>query len=69
VVVADEFLIRLNAKVGDTLRLGGHSFRIAARLVQEPDRITAGSGIGAAGADFARRAGGDGAAGGGEPGE
>ena len=46
VVVADEFLIRLKAKVGDTLRLGGHSFRIAARVVQEPDRITAGAGIG-----------------------
>ena len=46
VVVADEFLIRLKAKVGDMLRLGGHSFRIAARLVQEPDRITAGAGIG-----------------------
>jgi putative ABC transport system permease protein len=46
VVVADEFLIRLNAKVGDTMRLGGHNFRIAARLVQEPDRITAGAGIG-----------------------
>lgn len=46
VVVADEFLIRLKAHVGDTLRLGGHNFRIAARLVQEPDRITAGAGIG-----------------------
>jgi putative ABC transport system permease protein len=46
VVVADEFLIRLKARVGDTLRLGGHSFRIAARLVQEPDRITAGAGLG-----------------------
>jgi putative ABC transport system permease protein len=46
VVVAEEFLIRLNAHVGSTLRLGGHSFRIAARLVQEPDRITAGAGIG-----------------------
>jgi putative ABC transport system permease protein len=46
VVVADEFLIRLNAKVGDTMRLGGHNFRIAARIVQEPDRITAGAGIG-----------------------
>ena len=46
VVVAEEFLIRLHAKVGDTLRLGGHSFRIAARLVQEPDRITAGAGLG-----------------------
>ena len=46
VVVADEFLIRLKAKVGDSLRLGGHNFRIAARLVQEPDRITAGAGLG-----------------------
>jgi putative ABC transport system permease protein len=40
-VVAEEFLIRLNARVGQTLRLGGRSFRIAAVLKQEPDRITA----------------------------
>jgi putative ABC transport system permease protein len=46
VVVADEFLIRLKAKVGDTLRLGGHNFRISAKLVQEPDRISAGAGLG-----------------------
>jgi putative ABC transport system permease protein len=46
VVVADEFLIRLKANVGDSLRLGGHSFRIAAKLVQEPDRLTAGAGLG-----------------------
>jgi putative ABC transport system permease protein len=46
VVVADEFLIRLKAKVGDTLRLGGHNFKIAARIVEEPDRITAGAGLG-----------------------
>jgi len=46
VVVADEFLIRLKAHVGDSLRLGGHNFRIAARLVQEPDRMTAGAGFG-----------------------
>jgi putative ABC transport system permease protein len=45
-VVADEFLIRLNAKVGQTLRLGGKNFRIAAVLKQEPDRITAGAGLG-----------------------
>jgi putative ABC transport system permease protein len=45
-VVAEEFLIRLNAKVGQSLRLGGQSFRIAAVLVQEPDRLTAGAGIG-----------------------
>src|ERR1017187_9741287 len=45
-VVADEFLIRLNAKVGQTLRLGGKNFRITAVLKQEPDRITAGAGLG-----------------------
>jgi putative ABC transport system permease protein len=45
-VVAEEFLIRLNAQVGQTLRLGGRSFRIAAVLKQEPDRMTAGAGMG-----------------------
>ena len=45
-VVADEFLIRLRAKVGDTLRLGGRNFRITAVLSQEPDRISAGAGMG-----------------------
>ena len=45
-VVADEFLIRLKAQVGDTLRLGGKSFRISAVLKQEPDRISAGAGLG-----------------------
>ena len=46
VVVAEEFLIRLHAHVGDALRLGGHSFRISAVLMQEPDRISAGAGLG-----------------------
>jgi putative ABC transport system permease protein len=45
-VVADEFLIRLNARVGDTLRMGGRDFRITAVLKQEPDRITGGMGLG-----------------------
>ena len=45
-VVADEFLIRLNAHVGDTLRLGGRNFKITAVLKQEPDRMTAGAGLG-----------------------
>jgi len=45
-VVAEEFLIRLNAKVGQTLRLGGRNFRITAVLKQEPDRISAGAGMG-----------------------
>lgn len=46
VVVAEEFLIRLNAHVGQSLRLGGRSFRIAAVLKQEPDRISASAGMG-----------------------
>ena len=45
-VVAEEFLIRLNARVGQTLCLGGRDFRIAAVLRQEPDRISAGAGLG-----------------------
>lgn len=45
-VVAEEFLIRLNAHVGQTLRLGGRNFRIAAVLRQEPDRASAGAGLG-----------------------
>jgi putative ABC transport system permease protein len=45
-VVAGEFLIRLNAHVGETLRLGGMNFKITAELKQEPDRMTAGAGLG-----------------------
>ncbi|MGD0737151.1 MAG: FtsX-like permease family protein [Terracidiphilus sp.] len=45
-VVAEEFLIRLNAHVGQTLRLGGRTFKIAAVLMQEPDRMSAGAGFG-----------------------
>jgi putative ABC transport system permease protein len=45
-VVAEEFLIRLKAQVGQTLRLGGRNFRITAVLKQEPDRLTAGAGMG-----------------------
>lgn len=46
VVVANEFLIRLNAHVGGDLRLGGKTFHIAAVIKQEPDRLSAGAGIG-----------------------
>jgi len=45
-IVSDEFLIRLNAHVGQTLRLGGKNFTITAVLKQEPDRILAGAGLG-----------------------
>lgn len=45
-VVANEFLIRMHARVGDTLRLGGQDFRITAVLQQEPDRMTASTALG-----------------------
>jgi putative ABC transport system permease protein len=45
-VVAEEFLIRLNARVGQTLRLGGRDFRVSAVLQEEPDRLTASAGLG-----------------------
>lgn len=46
VVVADEFLIRMHARVGDTVKLGGQPFHITAVLREEPDRISAGAGLG-----------------------
>ena len=45
-VVSDEFLIRMNANVGDTLRLGNLDFRITSVIKQEPDRISSGMGLG-----------------------
>ena len=68
-VVAEEFLIRLNAQVGQTLRLGGRNFRIAAVLKQEPDRITRRRWTGAAGDDLAGGAGADGPDRAGQPGQ
>jgi putative ABC transport system permease protein len=44
--VSDDLLIRLKARVGGTLRLGGQDFRIAARLVSEPDRLTGSINVG-----------------------
>ena len=46
VVVDDNLLVRLRAKVGDELKIGGRWFRIAAVIVREPDRMTAGVGLG-----------------------
>ncbi|HEY6489503.1 MAG: FtsX-like permease family protein [Terracidiphilus sp.] len=45
-IVAEEFLIRLNAHVGESLRMGGRNFKITAVLEQEPDRMSAGAGMG-----------------------
>jgi putative ABC transport system permease protein len=39
VAVSDDVLLRLSLKAGDTLRLGGQSFRIAGQVTSEPDRM------------------------------
>jgi putative ABC transport system permease protein len=44
--VSDDLLIRLKARVGESVRLGGQDFRIAAVLVSEPDRMTGSLNIG-----------------------
>src|SRR5271169_7082094 len=46
VLVDDNLLVRLNAKVGDMLKIGTLHFRIAAVILREPDRMTAGVGLG-----------------------
>ncbi|HEY4048884.1 MAG TPA: FtsX-like permease family protein [Acidobacteriaceae bacterium] len=46
VVVAEDLLIRLHTNVGSTLKIGGSSFRIAAVLVREPDRMSSSMGLG-----------------------
>ncbi|HEV2280642.1 MAG TPA: FtsX-like permease family protein [Acidobacteriaceae bacterium] len=46
VVVDDNLLVRLRARVGDVLKIGGSWFRITAVIVREPDRMTAGVGLG-----------------------
>ena len=46
VVVADDLLIRLHTQVGASLKIGDSTFRIAAILVREPDRMSSGMGLG-----------------------
>lgn len=46
VVVSDDLLLRLNTQPGGTLRIGGQSFRIAASVVSEPDRMTGSLNVG-----------------------
>ena len=46
VVVGDDLLIRMHLKVGDTIRVGGQDFRIAAAVVSEPDRMSGSMNIG-----------------------
>ena len=40
VVVADDLLVRLRLQVGDSLKIGSRIFRIAAVVVNEPDRLS-----------------------------
>jgi putative ABC transport system permease protein len=46
VVVAEDMLIRLHTQVGAGLKIGDSTFRIAAILVREPDRLSSGMGLG-----------------------
>ena len=46
VVVAEDLLIRLHTQVGTSLKIGDSTFRIAAILVREPDRMSSGMGLG-----------------------
>ena len=46
VVVDDNLLVRLRTQVGAQLKIGGRWFRIAAVIEKEPDRMTAGVGLG-----------------------
>lgn len=46
VVAGEDLLIRLHLRVGDTVRVGGKDFRIAAMIVSEPDRMSASLNIG-----------------------
>ena len=39
VAVSNDVLLRLNLKVGDTIRLGGQPFRIVGQVTYEPDRM------------------------------
>lgn len=46
VAVAEDVLLRLNAKVGDQIRVGTESFRIAAVVESEPDRMSGSMNVG-----------------------
>jgi putative ABC transport system permease protein len=46
VAVADGVLLRLHAKIGDSIRIGGQPFRISAEITAEPDRMTGSINVG-----------------------
>lgn len=45
-VVAEDLLVRMNVKVGDTIFVGGQGFRIAASITKEPDRMAGSLNVG-----------------------
>src|SRR5580704_16913087 len=46
VAVSDGVLLRMSARVGDTIRIGGQPFRISAEVGKEPDRMTGSLNVG-----------------------
>jgi putative ABC transport system permease protein len=46
VLVGDDLLIRLRARIGDSLKVGNSTFRIAGVVEREPDRMNSAMGIG-----------------------
>lgn len=46
IVVTPETLVRLHVAVGDSIRIGGHEYRIAGTIESEPDRLASGFGPG-----------------------
>ncbi len=44
--MSDGVLLRLGARVGDTIRIGGQAFRIGAEVTNEPDRMTGSLNVG-----------------------
>jgi putative ABC transport system permease protein len=46
VAVSDDLLLRLGIHMGDSIEVGERKFRVAARIVREPDRMTTGFTLG-----------------------
>lgn len=46
IAVGEDLLIRMNARVGDVVRLGGQDFRIGAVVAAEPDRMAGSLNVG-----------------------
>lgn len=46
VALSDDVAVRLNAKAGDTVRLGGQDYRVSAIVVTEPDRMNGSLNVG-----------------------